>query len=200
MKFVACVLSVLFLSACVSSKKVNPARKIAPSQLLADYTLFQNILEDQHPGLYWYTSKDSMDFYFRQGRDMLKDSMTENGFKNVLSYVAAKIKCGHTTIRSSKAVARRSSGRFFPLVIKAWPDTTLITSNLRRDSTIGRGAILTAIDNQPINSIIDRMFQYLSSDGNNLSHKYQTLSNRGVFGPELPRFHCWFWAQIPAGD
>jgi len=67
MKFCSGIFFLLFLPACASVKKIDPKKKIAPAQLEADYTLFQNILQDQHPGLYWYTSKDSMDFFFRQG-------------------------------------------------------------------------------------------------------------------------------------
>jgi C-terminal processing protease CtpA/Prc len=42
--------------------------------------------------------------------------------------------------------------------------------------------VITAIDNHPMNEIVDSLFQYLPADGFNLTHKYQTLSNRGVFG------------------
>ncbi len=183
MKFLSALFFLYFFSSCAVVKKADPNKKFGPDQLKADYNLFKNILEEQHPGLYWYTSKDSMNFYFQKGEAMLKDSLTENSFKNVLSYVVAKIKCGHTTVRSSKAMARRSAGRFFPLVIKAWPDTAIVTTSLfRKDSIISRGALLTAIENRSINSIIDTMFQYLSADGHNMTHKYQTLSNRGVFG------------------
>jgi hypothetical protein len=33
-----------------------------------------------------------------------------------------------------------------------------------------------------MNDIVDSLFQYLSTDGYNRTHKYQTLSNRGAFG------------------
>lgn len=172
-----------FLAGCAVTKKNGPQKKYGKDQLKTDYTLFRSILEDQHPGLYWYTSKDSMDHYFRIGESMLTDSLTETGFRNVLSYVLSKIDCGHTTIRPSKAYLRRTTGRYFPLVLKLWPDTAIVTANLHRgDTNITRGVLLTAIDNRPIQEIVDTMFQHLSTDGYNLTHKYQTLSNRGVFG------------------
>jgi hypothetical protein len=124
-----------------------------------------------------------MNYYFEKGESMLQDSLTETGFRTVLSYVLAKIGCGHTTVRASKAYSRRGTGRYFPLVIKTWGDTTVITQNLsRRDSNVIRGSLLTAINNVPLRYIIDTMFEHLSADGYNLTHKYQTLSNRGVFG------------------
>src|SRR5688500_16975585 len=95
------VVIVLVVSSCTVSKNFNPAKKYTPQQLQRDYSLFRNILEEVHPGLYWYTPKDSMDYYFRIGEEKLKDSLTELGFRNVLSYVLEKIKCGHTTVKPS---------------------------------------------------------------------------------------------------
>ncbi len=87
--------------------------------------------------------------------------------------------------RSSKAYEKANDNlrrRQFPLGLKIWKDTAVVTQNLnRRDSFISRGSLLTAIDGMPIQSIVDSLFQYISADGNNLTHKYQTLSNRGAF-------------------
>jgi hypothetical protein len=183
MKFPTIIFSLLFLSSCAVTKNFNPNKKYGPDELQSDYALFRSILERDHPGLYWYTPVDSMNYYFEKGESMLQDSLTETGFRTVLSYVLAKIGCGHTTVRASKAYSRRGTGRYFPLVIKTWGDTTVITQNLsRRDSNVIRGSLLTAINNVPLRYIIDTMFEHLSADGYNLTHKYQTLSNRGVFG------------------
>jgi hypothetical protein len=176
----------LFLSSCaVSKNSYNPDKKISPEQLQKDYELFRNILEESHPSLYWYTPKDSVDYYFEVGAGRLKDSLPEYKFRNVLSYVLAQIHCGHTSVRASKAATKYSDrvrSWMFPLSIKAWKDTVVITSNLsRRDTNVMRGVLLKSIDNKPISVIIDSMFQQLSADGYNTTHKYQTISNGGVF-------------------
>jgi len=180
---------IIFITGCGVSKNFTPAKKYSPQELQSDYTLFQDILEELHPGLYWYTSKDTMDLYFEKGRAMLSDSSTESGFRNVLSYVISKLGCGHTAVRSSKQYAKYRDQKDslnnpqFPLLMKFWKDTAIITFNLnRKDSFIKRGSILTAIDDRPIQQIVDSLFKYLSTDGYNLTHKYQALSNRGSFG------------------
>src|SRR5574337_1857514 len=82
----------LLLNSCaVSKKNYNPYKKYSPAQLQQDYNLFRNILEESHPSLYWYTPKDSVDYYFSVGANMLKDSLPEYKFRNVLSYVLAQI-------------------------------------------------------------------------------------------------------------
>src|SRR4029078_6184299 len=65
----------------------------------------------------------------------------------------------------------------------ATDDTATVAANLfRRDTTLTRGVVVKKIDNQPIQTIIDTLCQYISSDGHNMTHKFQSLSNRGGFG------------------
>lgn len=149
--------------------------------------MFRNILEESHPSLYWYTPKDSMDYYFDQGYARLTDSMTEPEFRTLLAYVISKVNCGHTTTRYSKKYTRYLDTlrgiRSFPLTFKIWNDTMVVTSNLnRRDSLLRRGTIIRTINGIPHQQLIDTLFQYLATDGYNEVSKYQQLSNRGNFG------------------
>ncbi|HMU46876.1 MAG TPA: S41 family peptidase [Chitinophagaceae bacterium] len=189
MRSVLILLSVPLLlgSCCVNKSLYLPAKKYSPEQLQEDYTLYREILETHHPGLYWYTSKENMDHYFDKGMSQLKDSLTEPQFRKVLSYVTAKINCGHTSVRPSKAWGKRPDTtairRLFPFSVKVWPDTMVITSNLdRKDSILTRGTVVTSINGVGSVSIVDSLFEFLSTDGYNLTHKYQSLSNRGFFG------------------
>jgi len=178
----------VWLTACgVSKSSFTPSRKYAPGQLQRDYDLYRSILEHHHPSLYWYTQKDSLDHYFDDGRRQLTDSMTEPQFRKLLSYVTARINCGHTTVRSSKAWSRYSDtvrvGKMFPLSMKLWNDTMLVTANLnRKDSILRRGTMITRLNGKTVPELTDTMFRYLSADGYNETHKYQSLSNRGYFG------------------
>ncbi len=170
---------------CAVSKNYNPSKKFSPEELQEDYRLFRNILEESHPSLYWYAPKDSVDHYFNWGSEKLTDSLTEYKFRNVLSYVVSGIHCGHTSVRPSKPASRYADkvrGLMFPLSVKAWDDTVVITSNLsKKDSGVMRGSILKSIDGRPVQMILDTFFRHLSADGYNTTHKYQTISNAGVF-------------------
>ena len=176
-----------FWQSCgVSKSSFNPNRKYSLQEVQKDYSLFQNILEEYHPGLYWYTTKDSMDYFFRSGNERLHDSMSEPEFRRVISYVTSKMDCGHTTVRYSKRYSKYSDtvrARSFPLSLKIWPDTAVVAANLfRRDSILKRGTVIKAINNKSIEYITDSLFQFLSADGYNRTHKFQTLSNRANFG------------------
>src|SRR3954468_22429347 len=185
MKLLVPVLFLLALCSCTTSKPYNPAHKFSPVELQEDYDLFRDMLQESHPSLYWYTPKDSVDYYFDEGASKLKDSLREPDFRNILSYVISKIRCGHTSVSPSNAAQRyaaRTRSISFPLTIKAWDDTFVVTSSLnRRDSAIKRGALLKSIEGRPMNVIADSLFRYLSGDGYNTTHKFQTLSNGGAF-------------------
>ena len=180
------LLLLLVLCSCAARKvKYDPSKKYSPKQLLEDYSLFRKILEESHPSLYWYTPKDSVNYYFEAGAAQLKDSLPEYKFHLILSTVLSHLRCGHTTVRASEAATRYADiyrTIMFPLGLKIWNDTAVITSNVSKtDSMIGRGMVLRSIEGRPISNIADSLFQFISADGYNTTHKYQTLSNPGAF-------------------
>jgi hypothetical protein len=208
MRVPAVLIFVVFLTGCgVGKSSFSPNKKYSPEQLQKDYTIYQGVLEETHPSLYWYTSKDSMDYYFKWGSGQLKDSMTEPEFRKILNYVTSKVNCGHTSVRPSKAFSRYNDTsairRIFPLSMKLWAtensggthtptsgsasmhenDTMVIVTNLnRRDSVLKRGTVITKINGRTTEEIVDTFFNFISTDGYNRTHKFQTLSNRGFFG------------------
>jgi C-terminal processing protease CtpA/Prc len=186
MRILALFIVMLLMGCGVGKNSFSPNKKYSPQQIQKDYSIYQTMLEESHPGLYWYTSKDSMNEYFRKGAEQLKDSMTEPQFRKVLTWVTAKINCGHTSVRSSKMFSKYLDTvrtKIFPLSIKVWDDTMTVAANLNsRDSILKRGTILKKINDKPVKELVDTMFNYISTDGYNRTHKYQALSNRGYFG------------------
>lgn len=174
-----------FVSCTASRKEYDPGRKYSPETLKADYRIFRGILESAHPSLYWYTTRDSMNYYFNEGYAALHDSMTENGFRTWLSYVISKLNCGHTSIRPSNAYIRymdTAEEKTFPFAIKFWSDSMVITANLRRqDSIFRRGTVLKSINGYDTKQLTDTLFNYITTDGYSLSGKYQTLSSGFTF-------------------
>jgi hypothetical protein len=177
---------ILPVFSCTSSRKpYDPQKKYPPAEIQADYTLFRKILETSHPSLYWYTSKDSMDYYFDQGYKSLADSMTEIQFREQLGYVISKIDCGHTSMKGSKAFNKYVDTAFsvaFPFAMKFWSDTMVITANLRRnDPLLQRGTIVKSINGYDAPSLTDTLFNYITTDGYSINGKYQSLSTGFTF-------------------
>jgi hypothetical protein len=168
-------------ASCSSSVKTySPEKKYSPSSIQADYMLFRRILETSHPSIYWYTTKDSMDYYFDMGYKSLEDSMTEIQFRDQMAYVISKIDCGHTSMKGSKAFSKYADTAFstaFPFALKFWSDTMVITANLRRsDPILQRGTIVKSINGYDARALKDTLFNYITTDGYSMNGKYQSLS------------------------
>jgi len=184
----------LLLIVCLYSCSVshyshyNPRKKFGKHQLEQDYELSRQILEAKHPSLYWYTSKDSMDFYFDFYRHQIKDSMTEPEFTwQVLAPLVNKIHCGHTSVEPSKPYekwldnTRRIS---FPYMLKVWNDTMVITAPMGGNVlTLKRGTVIKSINGMSAPAIIAYMLDRLPSDG------YARNANLVEISGNFPELH-----------
>ncbi len=184
---------VLLMQSCSVSKNYSPDTKYSKQQLQQDYTLLQNILQKKHPSLYWYTSKDSLDFLFNKYYAAIQDSMTEQQFGwKILAPLTHNIHCGHTSFMMSKNYNKWISNKTIPsipLYFRAWNDSLIVTANLnRKDSVLKRGTVVTAINGFSSRKIIDSIFLFLTLDGYSQNINYARLSNnfphyyRNVFG------------------
>jgi len=178
---------------CSVSKNFEANKKYSKQQLQSDYTLLRNILEKKHPSLYWYTPKDSMDYFFDEGYKAIQDSMTELQFGwKILAPLTATIHCGHTSFMMSKGwnkFIKNKNIPSFPLYVKVWNDTMVVIYNLNNnDSIIKRGTIITSINGISSHDIINIMFDYLVEDGYSNNVNYIRLSSgfpyfhRNIFG------------------
>mgnify|MGYP000179477089 FL=1 len=184
-----------FLAPIMAQKKLADAPKIAPALLIKDLQTLHKILKQNHPSIYWYTPKDSMDFYFSSALASVKDSMSAWAFKNVVASYLTNIKCGHTSVHfSPKLTKQYASYRFpqFPLQLKVWKDSAVVIWNLHlKDSIFKRGTVVTGINQLPIKHLVDSMYGIISTDGNSINFKSQVLTNN---------FAGWYKARFGDAD
>src|SRR4051812_1657404 len=171
-----------FLSGCSVAKysSYNPQNKIAPEKLRADLVVLKKVLESNHPSLYWYTPKDSMDACFNEALQSVKDSLTEFQFRKEVAWFIEKIRCGHTTVRPSKGYSyyfSKHESNKFPLLLKAWSDSLVVLGSLKTNDTIfKRGVVINSIDGRSNREMLDSMFQFISTDGYADNFKNQAIS------------------------
>lgn len=158
----------------------------------SDFSLLRKILEAKHPSLYWYTSPDSINFYFDHYRALISDSMTEREFAwNILAPMVDKIHCGHTTVSMSKAYGRWADGRrfpAFPYYLKVWDDSMAVVQTLLKDSIFAKGTIVKSINGVSQASLVKAIFDRLPEDGyaNNINFIRMSSNfpyyHRNIFG------------------
>lgn len=182
-----------FLFSCSASRNYSPNKKYSKQQLQQDYTLLRNILEKKHPSLYWYTPKDSMDFYFNAGYKAIQDSMTELQFGwKIIAPLTSVIHCGHTSFNMSKGWNHFIKNKVipsFPLYLKTWKDTMMVVGNLNlKNRLIKNGSFISSINGINNREMINYMFHFLVEDGYSQNINYIRLSadfpyyHRNIFG------------------
>ncbi len=172
--------------------KYSPYKKFPVESLQKDYKLLQNILERDHPSLYWYTPQDSMNAYFDTYYAQIKDSMSEGTFAwKILAPLIQKIHCGHTSLVYSKQYVKWAKDKkfaSFPLFFKVWADTLAVTGNYnQKDSIFKWGIIVKAVDGRSSKEMINHMFDYLPTDGYAENINYERLSR------SFPRYHNYIY-------
>jgi len=194
-KLVLVFCCLIFGVSVLAQKKLADAPKIAPALLIKDLHTLQKVIVQNHPSTYWYTPKDSMDYYFSSALASVKDSMSAWAFKNVVATYLANIKCGHTSVHFSPKLTKwYTNYRFpqFPLQLKVWKDSAVVIGNLfTKDSILKRGTIVTAINQLPIKPLVDSLYSIISTDGNSINFKSQVLTNN---------FAGWYKAKFGDAD
>ena len=178
-------LSILFLSLLVfklsvfslHSQDYGPLPKLGPSELLRDVNLLQEGLENFHSGLYWYTTKDSMDKAFEQARDGLTKPMNELEFHRLIAPIIGLTREDHTNIilsdRTSEYVEKEA--KKLPLVVKFLKQRMYITRNGSSENLPLRKKEVLSINGQTIPTLVANIGRYFASDGYVKAVKYSDL-------------------------
>ena len=166
------VVLAIFLSSCPFSLTLGqdtyPNKKFTIQELREDFTVFRESLEEAHPGLYWFNSKDEMDRLFNEVSASLNHPMTEKEFFPKLNRIVAKIGCLHTNIRPSELLVKNYftvDTRYFPFELKFLDDKVFIYQNMSENDSIKPGLEVVAIYGIQMDSITLQLLRYLSSDG-----------------------------------
>jgi C-terminal processing protease CtpA/Prc len=172
---------VLFVSSCASN--FNPQHQFSTEQIQSDYALMRKAITEGHPGVYRYTSPDSIRWIFDKVEKQLTKPMTEREFRRVVNPVFSYIRCGHTDIYQSTAMAKfyknkKNKTKDLPLSTLFLENKIRIVANNSNDSTIRRGDEILAIDSIDIKQTVANMRDILPSDGYNQTFK-NTLINGG---------------------
>src|SRR5688572_22964016 len=91
-------LILFYCTACSTARTSFIDKKYPADKLKEDCSIFRGALEESHPSLYWFTSRDSVNTLFDEVYKSIQDSMTERQFRTKLLKVVAGIRCGHTTV------------------------------------------------------------------------------------------------------
>ena len=171
----------LLLSSC--SRQYVPDTTYSVEQIKQDFKLMRHALEESHPGIYRYTSPDSIRWVFDQTEKLLDHPMTELEFRRTVNPIFSYIRCGHTDIYPSKGYSKyikKNKPKEFPLGLYYVENKLRILQNRTDDTSLVVGTEVVSIDGQPAADIIAKMRQLVPSDGYNQTFKTTVIN--GNFG------------------
>ncbi len=171
----------------------KPLKKYAPAALKEDFLLLRETLQEKHPGLYRYKSKEVMDALLDSCYQSIQDSMTIYSFFGIVHFVISAIGDGHAGFALPQSAKDELTKhiRFFPMRLWFTGDKAYVICG--RDS-FPSGTEIISIDGHPIGEITNRLLDHLPGDGSIRTQKLHVLNDDDdnfsalyyfVYGPRL---------------
>lgn len=174
---------------CSSVKKHNAhlTTLIPVDQLKSDVDFTYMKLQKLHPKLYWYISKEALDFKFDSLKSTITEPSTPLAFYKKLSPVVAAVRQGHTylyppskqmTNRETKTLIKKGTGPFSQFDFDFFNNKLYVVKNKSYDKSIKAGSEVIAVNGIKPLDLIQEYNNYYSSDGYNTTLKTATSAKR----------------------
>lgn len=174
-------LSLIFSAVINANGQAGPAadfrRLLETSELREDFQTFRTVLTENHPDLYRYRSRESVDGLLDSCQAILTVPMNLIAFGNLTRYAVSAIECGHTSGSLPGEIMERyaASVPMFPL--KLWFADHHAFVLCSKEAIAPPGSEILSIDGEPVDQIRRKLFCYLPSDGKIQTKKDATLNN-----------------------
>lgn len=177
MKNIIILFGTLFLFSCQSTKKFNQqlAQPIAAEKLQKDVDFSYKKLKQLHPKLYWYISKEKLDFKFDSLKKSIQKPMTGLAFYKELSQVVKHVGQGHlsvlpslpkTTKKETKALNKKGKTPFSQFDFEYIDNKLIITKNRSRHTILANTEVVSINSEKP-SDLISIYSKRIASDGFN---------------------------------
>lgn len=169
----------VFSKSCYPQQINNPNAKIPVNDLKADLRVLQDELTLNHPGLYNYESKATIDSVFRLMDKRLNKDLSLIAFYRELAVLNSVIKDAHTKVLVPRSFQRAINDSLprFPFALHYDGQKLLVLRNLSDDETIKTGWEVKSINGISKKSLIEHMLSTISRDGYNLSGPIAKLNH-----------------------
>jgi len=149
------------------------------NDLKADLRYLKTKLENNHPNLYLYTSKSTIDKVFDSLENSIIKPITELEFYKHITIISSIIKDGHTIILPSveSTNTQGNISNFLPYHFVILNNQLFSDMVCTSDNSIPVGSEIITINNVEANEIIKQLSERQVRDGNNLTYPIWILSN-----------------------
>lgn len=188
----ALLILLTFILSCKSNKQFNQEllEPVSVEKLQKDVEYSYKKLQQLHPKLYWYISKEKLDFKFDSLKKSIQHPMTGLAFYKELSQVVKNIGQGHLgvypslkklTKKETEALKKKGKSAFSQFDFEFIENKLFITKNRSRHNIKEMTEVVSINNESPI-KLITTYKKRIASDGYNTTFFNQYLGkNFGTF-------------------
>lgn len=175
----------VFFVSCSSVKKHNNQinKTISVEKLKRDVDFAYAKLQKFQPAMYWYISKEKLEFKFDSLKTTFTKPLTSLEFYKKITPVVNEIRQGHLGIypntkrytkKETKAIIKKGMGPFSQFEFMMFDDKLYVAKNNSTDSTIIVGSQIVRIDSVSTDGLLKEYRKLMTSDGFNTTfYKHQ---------------------------
>ena len=179
----------LIITSCNSVKNHNAhlTDLVATEKLTADVDYTYNKIKKLHPKLYWYVSKEQLDFKFDSLKKTITKPMTSFEFYKKITPVIGEIRQGHISVypkvkrlskAESKALTKKGVGPFSQFEFEIFDNKLYVVNNKSYDKSIKVGTEVVTISDIKPAILLQEYKKLFSSDGYNTTFVNNILARR----------------------
>ena len=147
---------------------------VSPTLLREDLQIVKENLEQVHPGLYRYNSKEEFEAFYQKLQSEINTSVSSIEFYRKLLPLLSLIANNHTKIQCPKSYDSAISQELPRIPFRLYPKGNKLYTHedLSREQEIGAGKEIISIDGVNSEELLKRMITKTSLDGQNTSFAY----------------------------
>lgn len=192
-KSLALLFCIAFLVSCNSVKNHNSQvdELVSVEKLKKDVDFAYNKLQKLQPVLYWYISKEQLDFKFDSLKTTITKPLTSLEFYKKITPVLNEIRQGHLGIypnskkytkKEIKALAKKGMGPLSQFEFMMFDNRLYVAKNKSADSTIVLGSQVVSINSVSTDTLLQDYRKLMTSDGFNTTfYKHQLPKKFSTF-------------------
>jgi hypothetical protein len=165
------ILPLILLTITIQLKGQEPA-KLSVSDLRKDFTILRTTLEEIHPDLYRYTSKQKFNRVADSIFATIGTELTMIDFYRRIAPIVTLIRNGHTAIRLPNSYYDQMS--LLPFRLVTFENKVYIRNDFSSQSNDLRGLEIKRINGVSIEDIVKQVIPYISLDGFNDNARFKT--------------------------
>ena len=140
-------------------------------KLQKDFRQFRSILENTHPALYDYTSKEELDSLFEANAAKIDRDLDFDSFLMLMTEVIAKVGCGHSSLWLPGSYWSISPQRMFPLQIIVSGEKAFVAGHVSGVGAVPAGSEILSVNGTSMQEIVAHLKSLNSADGFNPSYR-----------------------------